>query len=1099
MPLPVPPWVAATPLSAKSLVLAAYTCDGSLDHPQGIAFNAQRPILCEAYNRTLTLPASSGGTQTVLSSTGATAAGLIVVDSAGYLGMTQDQPIAGYYQFLPAVAGSAGDGATAGGWTLVSHMAAIPHGATQVSVSADLLGTAQPAVTGTRQAASTTQDTTAFFLDLVNAAAGVTWQPAVTIRDSGAANTSTLFTADGSGETCRLCAIWAAVTAAGAGQAVFSVNGTYPFTAPAGVTSITATNTGAGAGGGGGNSTTGGVEKGGGGAGGGELASGSVTVTPGNNYTVIVGAGGAGGTAPTVAAGTPGPGAAGGNSVFTGDAASVTAHGGSGGAGATGTANGSGGAGGTGSTATTHFNGGGGAAGSTALYGGGGGSGAGTFTAGTTAMTAAGAGAPLGAGPGGTGGQETISVVQKVHGWHRDSNQMTLTMKAPFQAGNTVIVYVYYQGSPAAGTGPTPDPDVFLSDGTQLTRQATADVPSAVRIQNSLHDIYGITGGQTGISVQAYGTQNSVKAFLVDVFEVTGLGPSPSMEATADHEQGPASPNNLYFTYTGTEPVTTHAPEFWIAGVGAQQTNSFNIHNPASSQGWGGFGGGSVSNGGIFGVTLTAYQVKPKTGTIGMSGTFSAGVSKGGLQAAYITSAATAGAAPVIGPGGGGGGGLGTSDNGGNGADGQVILTWTGVSGSAYGTPSLPAPYSNWSDATTVGTASSASVNINAGVRDVLNFLANPPVFRTGIGSFSQTIPTGALTAVTPNGGGAADNYTGWSPGTNTYTVQRDGLYLCHGLVSFNASSAGTVRAAGVTVNPGGAGAVTFWGPPGLPTASGTCNVSKTALLDLHAGDTVQLACFQNSGGGLALTTSGNTRLILAWLCELGAPASSWAPPDTTFQWQAATLPTAQAGDLTALLQQHLGNDLGFLVNRPYLLAYQSVTPQTGLTASAFSTVQFGAASGLVWNTPGDSYGGWTSSPPNAYTAQVPGWYLAVGEFFSATTQAAGPAVIAGLQVSSSGGVTPANATDYYQQNAVTNAASWGGGATVFGLIYLNTNETVTPVINGAGYSSTYSTNVGTVAGGAFRSHFGLCWLSNLAGRWTCGRSRAAVLAGHRP
>lgn len=1058
MPLPVPSWVAGTPLSAKSLVLAAYTCDGSGDHPNGIVFNTLRPVLFEAYTRTPSLTTSTGGTQTALSTSGSTTGGLIVVDSAGYFGMTQDQPIAGYYEFLPAVNGSAGDGQTAGGWTLISHMAAVAHGATQTSVSADLLGTGGINISGTRQAPSSAQDSTAFFLDLVNAGTGVTWQPAVTIRDSGAAAATTVVSSDGSGETCRLCAIWAAVSATSAGQAVFNINGTYPFTAPGGVFAVTATNTGAG--------------------GGGEEASGTVAVTPFNNYTVIVGAGGAGGTAPTSNAGSPGPGAVGGNCVFTGDAASVTAHGGSGGSGATGTANGTGGAGGAGSGATTHHNGGAGAAGGTGFgatfYGGGGGSSAAPATAGTTATGPQGAHAPTGGGPGGNGGAETISVVQVAQASNNGPGSLKVVFDSALQAGNTVIAMVYHQSF-----GPTMEPVLTLSDGTPFGDPAvTADVPAHPTLQNGLYNAFNVPGGETSLTIKT-DPGGPVTVIIACVLEVAGLGPSPGIDQTASHTQGPASPDQFYDSAPGTGTNTSDAPEIWVAWTGAQSTPFFSVNNPAKSLGWTTLGSHGNSNGGVRGAGLGAYQIRTAAGNMHFTGTFSKNVTKGTVAAAYFSSAATTGAAPVIGPGGGGGGGLGVSNNGGNGSDGQVTLTWTGASGSGYGTPQLPAPFTNWSDATAVGTTSSVDVNVNSntGIRDVLNFLANPPVLRVsqaaGTSIPASTLTQVPFTSVTPT----VDNYTGWSSGT--YTVRRDGLYLFHGLVSFAAGASGAVRAAAATIN-----GTSYWGPPAPPATAGTTNVAKTQVFDLKAGDTVSLSCFQSGTGALALDTGNQTRFLLAWLGELGPPATAFAapftftPPDTTFQWAAATLPTAQGGNLTALLQQHLGNDLSFLVNRPYLLAHAA--PGTGLTASAFSPVSFNSDSGQVHVVTGDNYGGFGAGPSGVYTAQAAGWYLCAGEIFITAPASSGPTVIAGLQLSSSGGVTPANPVDYYQQNTATTSASFGGGAAIYGLVYLNVGESVTPMINGQGYSGTYNMNTNlSLNGGILTSHMEMAWMSS--------------------
>lgn len=163
-----------------------------------------------------------------------------------------------------------------------------------------------------------------------------------------------------------------------------TVAGTYNFTVPAGVTSLSVECWGGGGGGGGGAY--------GGGGGGGEYAADTVTVTPGNSYTYVVGAGGAGGTSGS-------NGTSGGNSTF--DSTSVVAHGGS--RGTTGSP-GSGGSGGSGSSNTTHHNGGAGASGTSSSVGGGGGSSAGPGDAGNAASGQAGGLSVTGGGPGGNGG-----------------------------------------------------------------------------------------------------------------------------------------------------------------------------------------------------------------------------------------------------------------------------------------------------------------------------------------------------------------------------------------------------------------------------------------------------------------------------------------------------------------------------------------------------------------------------------------------------------------------------------------------------------------------------------------------------------------------
>jgi hypothetical protein len=1074
MPAPVASWVFDTFPTAKSLNIACYTCDGTQDNPNGIFFHSYRPILFESYNRTAAFPGASGGTQSTMATSGTVTTSVMVYDTAGYFGQTQDQPATGYYQFLPAVRGSAGDGQTAGGWTLLAHFAALKTTGTQTSASADLLGTAQPAVSGTRQPPGGTLDSCPFFLDLVNPG-NITWSPAVTIRDSaGSSATSVVNATDTSGETCRFYGVWAAVSSASAGLAVFSPAGTYPWTAPAGVTVVTASPIAGGAGGGAGNSSGGGIEFGGGGGGGGESASGDVGVTPANNYTVVVGPGGPGGTAPG------GNGTSGGASLFAGDTTNVTAHGGSAGAGATTGANGAAGAGGTGSGATTHFDGGAGAAGKTASYGGGGGSSAGTASAGTSATGPAGAPAPAGGGPGGGGGSATIGVVQSASG-SASSNSLTLKFKNAVQAGNAVIAAVIYQGKPSAVNGSFPDPTVTLSDGTLLNSTASADLTSiATNMQTGLFDVFSVTGGQAGIIVTGHAStaQGDYRAIAVQMWEVTGLGPSPSSDASSSAEVGGGVLNTKSYPPSGTTPPTTaQAPEFWVGVAGGQLNNSvhFNINAPASSQGWTCFPSATtVQKQDIISAVLAGYQVATTTGTVKFSGSYSKSVSCGWIAASYSTSATTAGAPPITGPGGGGGGGLGNSADGGAGFDGQVTLAWTGISGSGYGTPDVPAPFATWAADTSIGTSAIADVDLNGptGIRDVLNFLSNPPLLRVGA-TIAQSITSATLTNVTFAATAATvDSYSGWSSGT--YTVPRDGLYLFHGLVAFAANASGN-RRAGATIN-----GTTYWGPPSPATSSGGVNVAKTQIFSLQAGDTVQLACRQTSGNPLALSTTDQTRFLLTWLTEAGVPPSLWTPPDTTFRWASGTKGENLGGGLAAEFSQHLGNDLGFLCQRPSLMAYQA-TAQTGLTTGAFSTVTLDTVAGLIHGTDsGDNYAGWTAGGANNYTAQVPGWYLTVGEFFTAAATTSVATVTAAILPDTSGGATPSRTPDYYQAASATTTAGTGGGAAVFGLHYMLAGETITPQVMGAGagYGASYSTQAGLQNGGFFYPHLECVWIS---------------------
>lgn len=182
----------------------------------------------------------------------------------------------------------------------------------------------------------------------------------------------------------------------------FATSGTYQFTVPTGVTSLRVQAWGAGAGGGGGGSTQGGES-----GGGGEYAEEpSYPVTPGEIVLISVGKGGQG----------AGPGDAG------NDGGQTTVVPPQGASGLTVTANPGlagvnyfGGQGGSGSTNTIHYDGGNGADASGQTGGAGGGSSAGPTGQGnqgfSSASSTGGAGAtpPTGGGAGGSGGNDTAS------------------------------------------------------------------------------------------------------------------------------------------------------------------------------------------------------------------------------------------------------------------------------------------------------------------------------------------------------------------------------------------------------------------------------------------------------------------------------------------------------------------------------------------------------------------------------------------------------------------------------------------------------------------------------------------------------------------
>ena len=381
----------------------------------------------------------------------------------------------------------------------------------------------------------------------------------------------------------------------------------------------------------------------------------------------------------------------------------------------------------------------------------------------------------------------------------------------------------------------------------------------------------------------------------------------------------------------------------------------------------------------------------------------------------------------------------------------------------SYGTPALPAPYTGpYASATTVGTSGSDDVDLNGanGIQDPVNFLLSPPLFRGHLLS-SQSIANNSAVAVTLGGTADVDNYSGWT--ASTYTVQRAGLYLCHGVVPFSANSTGT-RRCGLKIN----GGTTYWGPGYAAIVAGETIATKTQIFSLQANDTVQLICEQNSGGSLALAVGDQARIFMTWLCIDGVPGTLWTPPDTSFRWAAGTPGTSLPG----LMQEHLANDLNFLVNRPYLMAYQTQT-QSGLANNSWNTIVMDTVAGIIHSDNGDNYSGWTSGSSNEYVAQVAGWYLVVAEMVSTFPTGSAQSLRAGILTSTSGGRTPSASPDRWQE-LFPSQASWEPAATVCGLYFLEVGESVTPQMYAQNYGGTWGTATNT----GVASHIELVWIS---------------------
>ena len=250
-------------------------------------------------------------------------------------------------------------------------------------------------------------------------------------------------------------------------------------------------------------------------------------------------------------------------------------------------------------------------------------------------------------------------------------------------------------------------------------------------------------------------------------------------------------------------------------------------------------------------------------------------------------------------------------------------------------------------------------------------------------------------------------------------------------------------------------------------------SVTSVRVLDLAAGSQVAATAYQNSGSSLNLGgATWASRLGILYLCPYSAGGvNSSTPPATGFHWTAG-IPASQ---LAALLGEHLGNDLNFLVNRPYFTGYQA-TPQTGLTVGSWTPVTIDTVGGLVNSVPGDNYGGW-SAYNNSYAAMVPGWYLIITEIYAALPSLTTGYLSAGIKVPTSGGIAPSTSPDWYQTVSFPLETGPVPGAAAVGCYYLNAGETVQPVALTQNWSAgTWSTASAT----GTRSQFSVLWISEL-------------------
>jgi hypothetical protein len=379
------------------------------------------------------------------------------------------------------------------------------------------------------------------------------------------------------------------------------------------------------------------------------------------------------------------------------------------------------------------------------------------------------------------------------------------------------------------------------------------------------------------------------------------------------------------------------------------------------------------------------------------------------------------------------------------------LACWASVyTANGHTASNAPAPVTSWTS--TSPTLTSTLLNGNTGLRDVLRVLNMPPLLRAEAGS-SQSLTAGTDTTLNIAADSGMDSYNGFA--SNTYTVPFTGLYFVHGYAGINNIS-GRVRA-GIRINS----TTTYWGPFCAAPGSGGMAASKTQIFSLNAGDTIKLRA--SASVAATTTTTNPARLVVLYLGGLGARSPVPTPPDTTYRWAAG-----QPGPLDTLFNQHVANDLLFLTQRPYLLAYQATT-QTGISASTPTSVTMDTVKGIVHADSGDNYNGWNAAG-NKYVAPVSGWYLAVTEAFLAQPTLTSTPSVLGLLGLSPNGSDPWDR--YQQQNMVTG--SDGSGASAVSFYYLRAGDSIQPGVET--FDST-STTIATDVTTGINSHFEVVWL----------------------
>jgi hypothetical protein len=589
----------------------------------------------------------------------------------------------------------------------------------------------------------------------------------------------------------------------------------------------------------------------------------------------------------------------------------------------------------------------------------------------------------------------------------------------------TYVAEIYGPGLPTVGNGYTWQPAAWLADGTTTSEQLPANgtdtagftprhtwVWASVAYRGQLvalnSNAYASDGNLTGWTVQG-GTMTAVTGTALPGYPLQpwpfGIQFTPSGSSTFGEVAGGgfAATAGSVYQVTGSAYITSAYSVVtgvnWYNTAGTYLSNTFGAFTVASASVW---------------TPVTSWNTAPSSAATGYPYLF---LSSGSNIPATLG---------------------------------------TYVAGVAAVSPSAPAPQVSWSGALT-----STLMNGPQGPAQALTFLNNPPAMRLAQGLVTSIANTVATPVTFPTSAWVSpgiDTYNAYNTATGGYVAPVAGLYLAFGCFPFTANTTGS-RYAGFNVGTT-AGTTGFQGPAysAVSVSSAPTSVNAFRVLDLQANDTVTPTVWQSSGGALALTDGAPgyaSRFGMLYLCPYSSGGvNSATPPVTSFHWYAGIPPSALPG----YLNEHLGNDLSFLVNRPYFTGYQA-TAQTGLVNGSWNAVTIDTPGGIVHGSLGDNYGGWNATA-NAYVAVQPGWYLVMCEVYAALPSAATGFIYAGIKVPASGGIAPSASPDQYQTMHFPKTTGPVPGAAAIGVYYLATGESVQPMIKCANWGGTYATAV---------------------------------------